>query len=136
MSLFRFKAFNFSSAAKNLKGASKAKQVMAKASREENIKRQVKKLKESTQRYHNTFFRQDGYANIRSDTAWQNRIIRREESIFKTWEQKIGFHQSEWYKAVFSRTAPAEAPFTPDQYGPYIYFSNSKLYPDHPGANL
>ena len=59
---------------------------MAKASREENVKRQVKKLQESTQRYHNMFFRQDGYANLRNDTAWQKRIIRREEGIFKSWE--------------------------------------------------
>lgn len=76
----------------HIKGASKARQVMSKAAQRENIKKQVIKAQETTQRYHGLFYKQDGYANIRNDAAWQKRIIRREQGIFKSWETKISFH--------------------------------------------
>ena len=43
---------------------------MAKAAKEENVKRQVKKAQENSQRHHNAFYKQDGYAGLRTDTSW------------------------------------------------------------------
>ena len=53
----------------------KAKQVLGKAAREQNIKKQAKKAQETAQRYHNRFFKEDGYANLRTDKSWQKRVI-------------------------------------------------------------
>lgn len=44
------------------------------------------------------YFKQDGYANLRTDTSWQKRIIKREKAIFESWEAKFNFNQNEWYQ--------------------------------------
>ena len=122
-SLVRVQKASFASKAKG--GISKARQVMAKAAREDNINKQVKKAQESTQRFHNIYFKQDGYANLRTDTAWQKRIIKREAAIFESWEAKFNFNQNEWYQQIFSRYEdPNSATHVPDVYGPYQYFVN------------
>ena len=75
-----------------VRGVTKAKQVLGKAAREQNIKKQVKKAQETAQRYHNRFFKEDGYANLRTDKAWQKRVVQREQAIFKAWETKFNWH--------------------------------------------
>ncbi|CAI2386107.1 unnamed protein product [Moneuplotes crassus] len=69
----------------------------------------------------------DGYHKIKSDKAWQKRIIKREQDIYKNWRQLLHPQFSAWKRDIFKRTESAVNSI-PEQYGDYFYFSESQRY--------
>ena len=91
----------------------------------EKVKEHAQKTSIPT-RYHDKYFREDAYAQIRFDKAWQNRIISRESEIWEKWQKRILYHENQWFTHVFKRTDPGQVASTPETYGNYVYFANQK----------
>lgn len=65
--------------------SSKAKQVLSSIAKKPNVEPRPSLL--ST--FNHGYYRRDDYMQIRYDSSWQSRIIKREDEIYDRWNTKL-----------------------------------------------